>query len=258
MSQDSVLLERRGAVARVTLNRPDVLNSFDNPMFERFLAVLDEVRADRSLRALYLTGAGRGFCAGQDISGGVPEGPYGAHLEKHWNPVARGLRTLDIPVVVAVNGVAAGAGANVALAADFVIAAEEASFIQAFVNIGLVPDTAGTWTLPRRVGYARAAALLMLGDKLPAKQAADWGLILKAVPLASLEAEAWGLAERLAAMPTLAVGLTKRLLDASATNTLEQQLALEAEYQTIAGNSADHAEGVAAFREKRKPAFGGK
>ena len=258
MSQDSVLLERRGAVARVTLNRPDVLNSFDNPMFERFLAVLDEVRADRSLRALYLTGAGRGFCAGQDISGGVPEGPYGAHLEKHWNPVARGLRTLDIPVVVAVNGVAAGAGANVALADDFVIAAEEASFIQAFVNIGLVPDTAGTWTLPRRVGYARAAALLMLGDKLPAKQAADWGLILKAVPLASLEAEAWGLAERLAAMPTLAVGLTKRLLDASATNTLEQQLALEAEYQTIAGNSADHAEGVAAFREKRKPAFGGK
>ena len=258
MSQDSVLLERRGAVARVTLNRPDVLNSFDNPMFERFLAVLDEVRADRSLRALYLTGAGRGFCAGQDISGGVPEGPYGAHLEKHWNPVARGLRTLDIPVVVAVNGVAAGAGANVALAADFVIAAEEASFIQAFVNIGLVPDTAGTWTLPRRVGYARAAALLMLGDKLPPKQAADWGLILKAVPLASLEAEAWGLAERLAAMPTLAVGLTKRLLDASATNTLEQQLALEAEYQTIAGNSADHAEGVAAFREKRKPAFGGK
>jgi len=124
MSQDSVLLERRGAVARVTLNRPDVLNSFDNPMFERFLAVLDEVRADRSLRALYLTGAGRGFCAGQDISGGVPEGPYGAHLEKHWNPVARGLRTLDIPVVVAVNGVAAGAGANVALAADFVIAAD--------------------------------------------------------------------------------------------------------------------------------------
>ncbi len=258
MSQDSVLLERRDAVARVTLNRPDVLNSFDNPMFERFLAVLDEIRADRSLRAVYLTGAGRGFCAGQDISGGVPAGPYGTHLEKHWNPVARGLRTLDIPVVAAVNGVAAGAGANVALAADFVIAAEEASFIQAFVNIGLVPDTAGTWTLPRRVGYARAAALLMLGDKLPAKQAADWGLILKAVPLANLEAEAWGLAQRLAAMPTLAIGLTKRLLDASATNTLEQQLALEAEYQTIAGNSADHAEGVAAFREKRKPAFGGK
>lgn len=257
MSQDSVLLERRDAVARVTLNRPDVLNSFDNPMFDRFLAVLDEIRNDRSIRAVYLTGAGRGFCAGQDISGGVPEGPYGEHLAKHWNPVARGLRTLDIPVIAAVNGVAAGAGANVALAADFVIAAEEASFIQAFVNIGLVPDTAGTWTLPRRVGYARAAALLMLGDKLPAKQAAEWGLILKAVPLAELETEAWALADRLAAMPTLAVGLTKRLLDASATNTLDAQLALEAEYQTIAGHSADHAEGVAAFREKRKPAFRG-
>ncbi|MHB1326805.1 MAG: enoyl-CoA hydratase-related protein [Gemmatimonadales bacterium] len=257
MSQDSVLLERRDAVARVTLNRPDVLNSFDNPMFDRFLAVLDEIRGDRAIRAVYLTGAGRGFCAGQDISGGVPEGPYGEHLAKHWNPVARGLRTLDIPVVAAVNGVAAGAGANVALAADFVIAAEEASFIQAFINIGLVPDTAGTWTLPRRVGYARAAALLMLGDKLPAKQAAEWGLILKAVPLAELEKEAWALAVRLAALPTLAVGLTKRLLDASATNTLEEQLVLEAEYQTIAGHSADHSEGVASFREKRKPVFRG-
>ena len=257
MTQASVLLEPKDGVARVTLNRPDLLNSFDNAMFARFLGVLDEIKGDRSIRAVYLTGAGRGFCAGQDISGGVPEGSYGDHLERHWNPVARGIRNLDIPVVCAVNGVAAGAGANLALACDFVIAAEEASFIQAFVNIGLVPDTAGTWAIPRLVGPARAAGLLMLGDKLPAKQAAEWGLIWKAVPAASLESEAWALATRLASMPTLALGLTKRLINAAGANTLDQQLSLEAELQTIAGRSSDHQEGINAFREKRKPAFKG-
>ena len=258
MSQDSVLLERRDGIARVTLNRPDVLNSFDNPMFARFLAVIDEIRGDRSVRAVYLTGSGRGFCAGQDIAGGLMEGNYGDHLEAHWNKAARGIRGLEVPVVAAVNGVAAGAGANLALTADFVVAAEEASFIQAFINIGLVPDTGGTWTIPHRIGAARAAQLLMLGEKLPARQAAEWGLIYKAVPAAELETEAWGLAARLAGMPTLALGLTRKLIQAAFSNDFDRQLALEAEYQTIAGKSADHPEGVAAFREKRKPRFAGK
>jgi 2-(1,2-epoxy-1,2-dihydrophenyl)acetyl-CoA isomerase len=258
MSQDTVLLERRDGVARITLNRPDVLNSFTDPMFARFLAVLDEVAADAGIRAVLITGAGRGFCAGQDISSGVPEGDYGAHLERHWNRVVLGLRGLPLPVVAAVNGVAAGAGANLALACDFVVAAEEASFIQAFVNIGLVPDTGGTLTLPRLVGRARAAALLMLGDRLPAATALEWGMIHAVCPRAELDATAAALAARLAAMPTLALGLTKRLLDASWHASLPAQLAAEAEAQTAAGRSADHREGVAAFREKRKPSFTGK
>ncbi|MFN0177942.1 MAG: enoyl-CoA hydratase-related protein [Gemmatimonadales bacterium] len=258
MDQDSILFERRDGVARLTLNRPDVLNSFNDGMFARFHALLDEVRADRSLRAMYLTGAGRGFCAGQDISGTAPMGDLAAHLDHSWNPIAKGIRTLDIPVVCAVNGVAAGAGANLALACDFVLAAEESAFIQAFINIGLVPDTGGSWSLPHLVGRARATAALMLGEKIPAKQAAEWGMIYRAVPLTSLEADAWALATRLAAMPTLALGLTKRLIEAASTNTFAQQLATEGEFQNICGKSRDHTEGVTAFREKRKPAFEGR
>jgi 2-(1,2-epoxy-1,2-dihydrophenyl)acetyl-CoA isomerase len=258
MDQDSILFERRDGVARLTLNRPDVLNSFNDGMFARFHALLAEVRADRSLRAMYLTGAGRGFCAGQDISGTAPMGDIAVHLENSWNPIAKGIRTLDIPVVCAVNGVAAGAGANLALACDFVLAAEESAFIQAFINIGLVPDTGGSWSLPHLVGRARATAALMLGEKIPAKQAAEWGMIYRAVPLASLDAEASALATRLAAMPTLALGLTKRLIEAASGNTFAQQLATEGEFQNICGKSHDHGEGVAAFREKRKPAFEGR
>lgn len=258
MSEATVLLERRDGVARVTLNRPDVLNSFNDAMFERLLAVLAEIKADRTVRAVYMTGAGRGFCAGQDITGSNISGDLAKHLDDTWNRVALGIRHLEVPVVAAVNGVAAGAGANLALACDFVLAAEEASFIQAFINIGLVPDTGGSWTLPHLVGRARATAALMLGDKIPAKQAAEWGMILKAVPLASLESEAWALAARLAAMPTLALGLTKRLINASATNSFEQQLVIEGEFQSIAGKSHDHAEGIGAFKEKRKPNFHGR
>ncbi|MBM4185773.1 MAG: 2-(1,2-epoxy-1,2-dihydrophenyl)acetyl-CoA isomerase [Gemmatimonadetes bacterium] len=258
MSADSILLERRDSIARVTLNRPDVLNSFDHAMVGRMLAVLAEVQADRSIRAMYLTGAGRGFCAGQDISGGATIGDYGEHVENSWNRIVRGIRGLEVPVICAVGGVAAGAGANLALACDFVVAAEETAFIQAFVNIGLVPDSGGSWIVPHLVGPARAAALLMLGDKLPAKQAAEWGLIHRAVPAASLEQEAWALAARLAAMPTLALGLIKKMISAAATNSYLEQLTLEAGYQSIAGRSRDHLEGVAAFREKRKPAFEGR
>jgi len=258
MSQDTVLFERREGIARVTLNRPDVLNSFNDGMFGRLQAIVGEIAADRKVRAVYLTGAGRGFCAGQDISGGVAGGDYGAHLLRHWNPLVTAMLALEVPVVAAVNGVAAGAGANLALAADFVVAAEEASFIQAFVNIGLVPDTAGTWTLPQLVGRARATAMLMLGEKVKARQAWEWGMIHQVCPLAELEGTAWALAARLAAMPTKALGLTKRLINASFGNTLAQQLAAEAEAQTIAGKSEDHLEGMTAFREKRKPSFTGR
>jgi 2-(1,2-epoxy-1,2-dihydrophenyl)acetyl-CoA isomerase len=226
-------------------------------MFARMQAVLAEIAADRSVRAVYVTGAGRGFCAGQDISGGVPDGPYGEHLAESWNPIAVAIRELDRPVVVAVNGVAAGAGANLALAADFVVAAEEASFIQAFVNIGLVPDTGGTQSLPQLVGRARATAMLMLGEKVPAAQAHAWGLIHLACPGAELEATAWALAVRLAKMPTLALGLTKRLINASYGNSFREHLLAEGEAQSIAGRSADHREGIAAFAEKRRPAFTG-
>ncbi len=219
---------------------------------------MESLAADPAVRALLLTGAGRGFCAGQDIAGGSLGGDYGDHLHRHWNRLATALRSIEKPIVCAVNGVAAGAGANVALLADFVIAAEEASFLQAFINIGLVPDTGGTFILPRLAGSARAAALLMLGEKLPAKQAFEWGLIYRVCPLASLETEAWTLATRLASMPTTALGLTKRLLNASSTNTLAEQLAAEADAQAVAGHTADHTEGVLAFREKRKPRFTGR
>jgi len=258
MSTESVRLERRDGVAHVTLNRPDRLNSFDNPMFARFLEVFAELRQDTTVRAVLLTGAGRGFCAGQDISDGVPQGSYADHLRQHWNQVARAVHDLDRPVVCAVNGVAAGAGANLALACDFVLAAEEASFIQAFINIGLVPDTGGTFLLPRLVGRARAAALLMLGEKLPARQAAEWGMIYRAVPGATLMAEAETLANRLATMPTAALALTRQLLAASATQNFGQQLELEADAQGVAGETADHAEGVAAWRGKRPPTFTGR
>ena len=258
MSQDSVLLETRDAVAWITLNRPDVLNSFDDAMFGRALAVLDDVAADRTVRAVLLTGAGRAFCAGQDISGGVPQGAYGEHLRRHWNRIVLAMRRLDRPIVCAVNGVAAGAGANLAFAADFVVAAEEASFIQAFINIGLVPDSGGTWTVPRLVGRARASELLMLGEKLSARRAAEWGLIHRVCPLAELESEAGSLATRLAAMPTVALGLIKHLIDGASDRTLAAQLEAEADAQTIAGRSDDHGEGVRAFGEKRRPRFDGK
>ena len=248
----------RDGVALFTLNRPAKLNAMNNALIDGIYAACDEVDARPDVRAVILTGAGRGFCAGQDISGASLSGDFGSHLEATWNPVARAIRALDVPVVCAVNGVAAGAGANLALACDFVIAAEEASFIQAFINIGLVPDTGGSWTLPFLVGRARATAALMLGDKIGARQAAEWGMILKAVPLAGLEQEAWALAVRLAAMPTLALGMTKKLINAAPGNTFNEQLAMEGELQTIAGRSHDHTEGIAAFREKRKPGFRGR
>jgi 2-(1,2-epoxy-1,2-dihydrophenyl)acetyl-CoA isomerase len=250
-------------IARVTLNRPDRLNSFTAAMHQELRDALAMARADASARVLLLTGAGRGFCAGQDLSDravapGEAPVDLGASIETYYRPLVLALRSLPVPVVCAVNGVAAGAGANIALACDIVIAAKSASFIQAFCKIGLIPDSGGTYFLPRLVGTARALGLAMLGDKLPAQQAADWGLIWKCVDDAELAPTVDALLAQLAQAPTRGLVATRRALHASALSTLEGQLDLERDLQRELGNSADYREGVAAFLSKRPPQFSGK
>ena len=263
MTESSIPFEVQEGVGRITLNRPDVLNSFDTAMSLRLQEVLGRVEDDPAVRAVYLTGSGRAFCAGQDLAeaaprDGTPVEDFAAHVRKVYNPLVLALRRLPKPVVCGVNGVAAGAGANLAFACDIVVAQEDASFIQAFIRIGLVPDTGGTFFLPRLAGMARASALMMLGEKLSARRAMELGLIYRVCPVGELETAGFGLAAELATQPTTGLALTKQLLNASAHNTLEQQLAMEAEYQGRAGRTADYAEGVKAFLEKRRPAFGGR
>lgn len=254
---DELLVTRHGAVHIMSLNRPDKINAFNPGMGAALLAALEAAAADSSCRAILLRGEGRGFCSGQDLTE-VPESADLGHLlEIRYVPIIRMLRGIQKPVICAVHGVAAGAGANLALACDIVVAAESARFLQAFIRIGLIPDVGGTWFLPRLVGAARARGMAILGDPVEAPQAERWGLIWRTFPDDSLFPEAEKLAATLATMPTQAIGLIKRALDASETNTLEQQLKVEAEAQREAGYSADFKEGVQAFLEKRPPRFQG-
>jgi len=263
MPYETILFEIREAVACITLNRPEKLNAFTARMHEELQAAVDGVRGNTTLRALLITGSGRGFCAGQDLNeramSGGPDGPdVGSALEKSYNPLVRGLRELGFPVICAVNGVAAGAGCNFALAADIVIAARSASFIEVFSRIGLIPDAGGTYALPRLVGAARAMAMSLLAEPVSGEQAASWGLIWKCVDDDKLMSEAHALAQRLAAGPTRAYDLIKQALNASPGNTLEQQLALEARLQRQAGKTLDFREGVQSFLQKRTPRYQGR
>lgn len=262
MSANSILLSIAGGVAEITLNRPDKLNSFTRGMHAELRRALDTAVSDASVRALLITGAGRGFCAGQDLADvldpatGKP-GAVSNTLGEDYNPLIMRLADMPIPVICAVNGVAAGAGANIALACDIVLAARSASFLQAFIKIGLVPDAGGSYVLPRLIGVARAKALAMLGEKLDAETAQQWGLIWRVVDDANLMAEARKLAQQLAAQPTKALGLIKRAINASLGNDLPTQLAVELDYQGQCAASHDYQEGVGAFLEKRKPSFKG-
>ncbi len=245
--------------ATITFNRADKFNSFVRPMALAFIAALDDFEQDTAIRALYLTGSGKAFCAGQDLGEVTdPNGPPISEIvSKHYNPIVMRLRNIEKPIVCGVNGVAAGAGANIALACDVVIAAENASFLQAFSKIGLIPDSGGTFTLPRIIGMGKASALMLLGDKVSATDAEKMGMIYQVVPVESLESTGIALTQTLANMPTKAIGLTKRALNASATNTLAQQLQLEDDLQTLASTYYDYNEGVQAFVDKRAPKFTG-
>jgi 2-(1,2-epoxy-1,2-dihydrophenyl)acetyl-CoA isomerase len=263
MAYETILFELTGGVARLTLNRPDRLNSFNTKMHVEVREALERVRDSASARVLVMTGAGRGFCAGQDLSDtavtpGDQPADLGWTIEQHYKPLVLAIRNLPMPVIAAVNGVAAGAGANIALACDLVVAARSAAFIQAFCKLGLVPDSGGTWILPRLVGTARAMGLALLGDRLDAERAQEWGLIWRCVDDAVLDDAVDTLAGQLATAPTLGLVRTKQALYQAFGRSLEQQLDIERDYQRELGYTADYAEGVAAFAEKRTPSFTGR
>ncbi|MDP2386049.1 MAG: enoyl-CoA hydratase-related protein [Bacteroidota bacterium] len=254
-----IITEIENAVLKIKLNRPDKFNSFNREMALQLQDALKKAEDDKTIRAVYLTAEGKAFCAGQDLAEAVdPQGPgIKKIVEEHYNPIVKLIRSIEKPIVCGVNGVAAGAGANIALACDIVIANESASFIQAFSKIGLIPDSGGTFFLPRLVGFQRASALMMLGDKLTAQEAYTFGMLYKVVGSDELDLAGMQLANTLADMPTIGIGLTKRLLNESMTNNYDQQLKREGELQVEAANTHDHKEGVQAFLEKRKPVFKG-
>lgn len=257
----SIRSENRGAWRKIVLNRPDRLNAFNDEMHGALMQALEEAAADAGCRAVLLTGEGRAFCAGQDLNDRQPDPAdpvdLGRTVDRFYNPLVRRLRSLPKPVICAVNGVAAGAGANIALACDIVLAGRSARFVQAFAKIGLVPDSGGTFFLPRLIGEARARAVAMTAEPVPAEVAAAWGMIWKVVDDDALQQEAEALALHLATQPTQGLALTKRALAASAANTLDEQLDLERDLQREAGRTPDYAEGVRAFMEKRSPHFTG-
>ncbi len=263
MNFENILFEVSAGIARLTLNRPDKLNSFTGEMHAELRVALDHVQADKTIRVLVLTGAGRAFCAGQDladpdmamIDGKMPD--IGNVVEANYKPLVLRLQNLRVPTIAAVNGIAAGAGASVALACDLVIASKAASFLQAFSKIGLIPDTGGTWFLPQRVGMARAMGLALLADKLSAEKAAEWGLIWAAVDAADFVATVDGIAQQLSTAPTKALVRTRQAMHAAPGHTLEQQLSFEGGFMRELGWSTDYAEGVAAFMAKRAPNFTG-
>ncbi|MES2633075.1 MAG: enoyl-CoA hydratase-related protein [Pseudomonadota bacterium] len=266
MSEPSVLFSTRGAVALITLNRPQALNSFTRQMHQELWAAFEKIQADESIRALVITGAGRGFCAGADLAEfDFADGPNlveranpGPVIDQAFNPTVRKLQALRVPTVAAVNGVAAGAGASLAMTCDLAVAASNASFIQAFSKIGLIPDAGGSWFLIKKLGLARAMGAAMLGDKLSAKDAKEWGMIWDVAPEGQDCVEsAMKLAERLATMPTQALVATRQLLRAAASNDLDKQLDLERDTQSALGRTHDYIEGVTAFLQKRPAQFRG-
>jgi 2-(1,2-epoxy-1,2-dihydrophenyl)acetyl-CoA isomerase len=255
----SVLFQIKEGVAKITLNRPEKYNSFNREMALLLQKKLDDCATDKNIRAIYLTGNGKAFSAGQDLSELLGENPPGLEiiLSEHYNPIVKKIRYLPKPVICAVNGVAAGAGANIALACDIVLATQSASFIQAFSKIGLIPDTGGSFTLPRLIGLQKASALMMLGDKVEAAEAERMGMIYKVFSDEIFEQESLKIAEMLSTMPTKGLAYTKEALNASLNNSLEQQLQKEDELQYKAGQTFDYNEGINAFVEKRQPVFRG-
>jgi 2-(1,2-epoxy-1,2-dihydrophenyl)acetyl-CoA isomerase len=262
MGYETIEFSVEDGVGILRLNRPETLNSFNTQMHAEVRVAIATARKDKTVRCLLLTGNGRGFCAGQDLNDravapGAEPVDLGDSVEQNYNPLIRAITTLEKPVVCAVNGVAAGAGASIALACDIVLAARSASFVQAFAKIGVIPDSGGTWHLPRALGLPRAKALAMLGEKLPAEKAEAWGLIWQCVDDDELAEQALALARYLAAQPTRALARIKQAMSAAFSSTLHEQLEMEKGFMRELGNSRDYQEGVSAFREKRKPEFRG-
>lgn len=263
MEYQNIIAEEKNGVGYLTFNRPKALNSFNVDMHREVAEVLNQWTKNPDIRCVVISGEGRGFCAGQDLGDRVvdpnAEAPdLGYSIETYYNPLIKTIVNMPKPVICAVNGVAAGAGANIALACDLVIAAKSANFVQAFCRLGLVPDSAGTWFLPRAVGHARAMGLTLLGDKLPAETAKEWGMIWDVVEDAELKTKVTELAERLAKQPTFGLSLIKKAIHQSSNNTFDEQMVLERDFQRIAGRSEDYREGVQAFMNKREPNFKGR